>query len=113
MYPITVNRSLGISPYGLSKFRAEPSKGSIETVLVITDHFTRYAQAFPSKTQTPHTTAKILWENFFSHCGFPEKFISDQGRNYESKLIKDLCKIAMVDKIRTTPYHPITNGKCE
>ena len=40
----------------------EPSKGNIENVLVITDHFTRYAQAYPSKTQTAQATAKLLWE---------------------------------------------------
>ena len=91
----------------------EPSKGNIENVLVITDHFTRYAQAYSSKTQTAQATAKILWENFICHYGFPEKIISDQGRNFESELIKDLCRIAKVDKIRTTPYHPMTNGQCE
>ena len=37
-----------------------PSKGSVENVLVITDHFTRYAQAYPSKTQTAQATAKML-----------------------------------------------------
>lgn len=91
----------------------EPSKGNIENILVITDHFTRYAQAFPSKTQTAQATAKILWENFICHYGFPEKLISDQGRNFESELIKDLCRLAKVNKIRTTPYHPMTNGQCE
>ena len=91
----------------------EPSKGNKENVLVITDHFTRYVQAFPSKTQTTHAAAKILLENFICHYGFPEKFISDQGRNFESELIKDLCKLTKVDKIRTTPYHPMTNDHCE
>ena len=91
----------------------EPSKGNIENVLVITDHFTRYAQAYASKTQTAQTTAKLLWENFICHYGFPEKLLSDQGRNFESALIKDLCKLAGVSKIRTTPYHPQTNGQCE
>ena len=91
----------------------EPSKGNIENVLVITDHFTRYAQAYPSKTQTAQVTAKLLWENFFAHYGFPEKILSDQGRNFESSLIKDLCKLARVNKIRTTPYHPQGNGQCE
>ena len=38
----------------------EPSKGNIENVLVITDHFTRYAQAYASKTQTAQATAKLL-----------------------------------------------------
>ena len=87
----------------------EPSKGNIENVLVIPDHFTRYALAYPSKTQT----AQILWDNFICHYGFPEKFISDQGRNFESDLIKELCKIAGVKKLHTTPYHPQGNGQCE
>ena len=91
----------------------EPSKGNIENVLVITDHFTRYALAYPSKTQTAQATARILWDNFICHYGFPEKFISDQGRNFESDLIKELCKIAGVKKLHTTPNHPQGNGQCE
>ena len=91
----------------------EPSKGNIENVLVITDHFTRYALAYPSKTQTAQATARILWDNFICHYGFPEKFISDQGRNFESDLIKELCKIAGGKKLHTTPYHPQGNGQCE
>ena len=82
-------------------------------MLVITDHFTRYAFAYPSKTQTAQATARILWDNFICHYGFPEKFISDQGRNFESDLIKELCKIAGVKKLHTTPYHPQGNGQCE
>ena len=38
----------------------EPIKGNIENVLMITAHFTRYAHALPSKTQTAHATAKLL-----------------------------------------------------
>ena len=91
----------------------EPCKGQVENVLVVTDHFTRYVQAFPTKSQTAKVTAKVLWHNFICHYGFPEKFISDQGRNFESQLIADLCKLAKVKKIRTSPYHPMTNGQCE
>ena len=75
----------------------EPSKRNIENVLVITDQTT--AQA----------TARILWDNFICHYGFPEKFISDQGRNFESDLIKELCKIAGVQKLHTTLQG---NGQC-
>ena len=91
----------------------EPSKGNIENVLVITDHFTRYALAYASKTQTAQATARVLWDNFICHYGFPEQFISDQGRNFESDLIQELCKIAGVKKLHTTPYHPQSNGQCE
>ena len=51
----------------------EPSKQDIENVLIITDHFTRYALAYPSKTQTVQATARILWDSFICHYGFPEK----------------------------------------
>ena len=79
----------------------------------MTDHFTRYAQAYPSKTQATLATAKLLWNNFRVHYGFLTKFISDQGCNFESKLIENLCRVAGVRKLRTIPYHPQTNGQCE
>ena len=96
----------------LDYLKIEPSKGNIENVLVITDHFTRYAQAFPSKTQKALATAKLLWNNFILHYGFPEKIITDQGRNFESELIGHLCQLAGVQNLRTSPYHPQTNGQC-
>ena len=91
----------------------EPSKGNIENILIVTDHFTRYAQAHPSKTQTALATTKLLWNNFIVHYGFPTKIISDQGCNFESQLIEYLCQVAGVQKLRTSPYHPQTNRQCE
>ena len=63
----------------LDYLQIELSKGNIENVLIVTDHFTRYAQAYPSKTQAALTTAKLLWNNFIVHYGFPNKIISDQA----------------------------------
>ena len=97
----------------LDYLQIEPSKGNIENVLIVTDHFTRYTQAYPSKTQTALATAKLLWNNFIIHYGFPNKIISDQGCNFESELLANLCEVAGVQKLRTTPYHPQTNGQCE
>ena len=97
----------------LDYLQVEPSKGNIENVLIATDHFTRYAQAYPSNTQTALATATLLWNNFIVNYGFPIKIISDQGCNFESKLIANLCQVARIQKLRTSPYHPQTNGHCE
>ena len=91
----------------------ERSKGGFENILVITDHYTRYAQAIPTRNQTAQTTAKALFENFFVHYGFPARIHSDQGANFESKLIQSLCALTGMRKTRTTPYHPMGNGMVE
>uniref|UniRef100_A0A674CT74 Gypsy retrotransposon integrase-like protein 1 n=1 Tax=Salmo trutta TaxID=8032 RepID=A0A674CT74_SALTR len=84
----------------------EPDSSNIENVLVITDHYTRYAQAFPTKDQKASTVAKVLWERFFIHYGLPKRMHSDQGRDFESRLIRELLNMLGVEKSRTTPYHP-------
>ena len=91
----------------------ERSKGGFENILVITDHFSRYAQAIPTRNQIAQTTARALFENFFLHYGFPAKLHIDKGANFESKVIRKLCKIAGIQKTRTTPYHPMGNGMVE
>lgn len=84
----------------------ETDSRGMSNVLVVTDHFTRYAQAFPTKNQTSQTVAKTLVDKFFVHYGLPARIHSDQGRDFESQLIKDLLNIMGVRKSRTTPYHP-------
>ena len=103
---LTIEASQPLELIHLDYLKIEPSKGNIENVLVITDHFTRYAQAFPSKTQTALATAKLLWNNFILHYGFPSKIITDEGRNFESELIEHLCQLAGVQKLRISPLSP-------
>jgi transposase InsO family protein len=88
----------------------EPSKGNIGNILVITDHYTKYALAIPTKNQTARTTAEAFYNNFIIHYGIPTRLHSDQGANFESQIIKELCEIMNIKKSHTTPYHPQGNS---
>lgn len=87
----------------------EPDQSNVQNVLVMTDHYTKYAVALPTSNQKAKTVAKCLWDGFIVHYGFPERILSDQGADFESKLIKELCEMAKIHKVRTTPYHPRGN----
>ena len=82
-------------------------------VPAVTDHFTQYAQACITGSQIALTESKVLWDNFIIHYGLPEKILSDQGRNFESELIINLCKLTGTTKLSSSPYHPETNGQCK
>ena len=57
--------------------------------------------------------AQTLYKEYFVHYGWPDKLHSNQAGNFESKVIAELCKIAQVQKIHTTPYNLKGNAQCE
>ncbi len=89
------------------------AKGGCQYVLVITDHFTRYAQAIPTRNMTAKTTADVFLNLFVRNYGLPMRIHSDQGANFESKLMKELCEATSIARSRTTPYHAMGNWICE
>ncbi|KAL6485589.1 hypothetical protein MHYP_G00049810 [Metynnis hypsauchen] len=84
----------------------EPDSSGFGNILVVTDHFSRYAQAYPTKDQRAVTVAKVLVEKYFVHYGLPARIYSDQGRDFESRLIQELLRTLGIRKSWTTPYHP-------
>ena len=81
--------------------------------LIITNHFMRYVQTLVTSPQTARCTAQGLWDQFVMHYDLPESIISDQGKNFESDLISELCKLAKVWKLPTSTNHPQTNRQYE
>lgn len=84
-----------------------------ENILVVTNVFSKFTQAFPTPDQRASTVAKILTERWFYVYGVPRRIHSDQGRSFEGELLKHLCDTYIITKTRTTTYHPEGNGQCE
>ena len=91
----------------------DPCSGDYEYLLVITDHFTRFAQVYPTINKSARTAAEKLYNDFKMRYGIPEKLLNDRGREFENELFQQLSKLCEIKKIRTTPYHPQSNGQVE
>ena len=82
-------------------------------LLCICDHFSRWAKAFPMKDQKAETIADIFIHQWVEEHGAPMQIHSDQGTNFESKLVKDLMKLLDVEKTRTVAFKPSSDGMVE
>ena len=91
----------------------EPDSKGFSSVLVVTDVFTKYAFAFPTKNQLASTVAKLLIEKIFNIFGLPERLLSDRGTNFVGNLIKQVCSLMGIKKIFTCPYSPKSDAICE
>jgi len=82
-------------------------------ILVLTDHFTRWANALAIPDASAPTVARVLDQHVFCYFGLPEQIYSDQGAQFQSQLMSDLCRLWGVNQSRTTPYHSQGNRVVE
>jgi len=80
-----------------------------EYIVTIVDVFSKWSEAIPVRRHTAQVVAKVLLENIICRFGTPLRILSDQGREFDSELFRDLCFRLEVDKVRTTAYQPSTN----
>ena len=82
-------------------------------ILVAGDYFTKWMEAYPMPNQEAATVAKKLVDDMFCRFSVPEQLHSDQGKQFESSLLQEVCKILNIKKTRTTPYQHQCDGLIE
>jgi transposase InsO family protein len=90
-----------------------PSRQEHRFILTMQDHFTKWAETVPIRRHTAPIVARAVFETIFMRFGAPLRILTDQGAEFESELMAELCRLIGVRKFRTTPYRPQTNGLLE
>jgi len=81
-------------------------------ILTICDYATRYPEAIPlPSVEAPRVARELV--NRFSHVGVPDEILTDQVTNFMSNLLEEIYQLLHINKIRTTPYYPQTDGLVE
>ena len=89
------------------------TKNGCKYVLVITDYFSKWVDAFPLERHTAEDIAQVLLTKWIAYWGCPMSIHTDRGRDFDSKLIHEVCDLLEIEKTRTTSYHPSGDGQVE
>ena len=88
------------------------SKSGYNYILVVCDYATQYPEAVPLRSiDAEHVAEELI--KLFARVGIPQEILTDQGSNFMSQLLAELNWLLHVHSIRTTPYHPQTDGLVE
>ena len=87
MQPILVSYLLELVHLDFLTLGGKMDDSKSINVLIVTDHFTKYVQAYVTPKQTAVMVVRTLWENFLVYYGWLEKILTDQGKSFENNLI--------------------------
>ena len=91
-----------------------PKSNAVNTyILVAGDYFTEWMEAYAIPNQEVVTVAQKLVDELFRPFSLLEHLHSDQGHQFESEVVKEICRSLHIDKTRTIPYHPQSDGLVE
>ena len=82
-------------------------------VLVMVDCFSRWTEACPLPDKTTQSVADAFFSQIVCRFGMPIVIHSDQGREFENRIMQELCILCGSHKTRTTPYYPESDGLVE
>ena len=81
-------------------------------ILTLVDYAKRYPEAVPLKRIDTEKVVEALVD-IYSRLIVPEEILSDQGTQFNSDCMKEVCRLLGITQSTTTPYHQMCNGLVE
>ena len=85
----------------------------VANVLVFQDDFMKHITVYATPHKTTKTDAKCLYHAYILIFGALARLLSDHSVNFMSNTISEKCKLLIMKKLCTLPYHPQMNGLVE
>jgi len=82
-------------------------------ILVMTDAFTRYVELVAIENKETETVANHIFVHWICRYGVPLELVTDQGKEFVSKVCQDLWKKLDLVHNTTSPRHPQANAQAE
>ena len=83
------------------------------SVLVVIDYLSKWQKVYATKNQEANAIKNFFVNNCVCRYGVAIELHSDQSRNFESAVFKEMCELHGIKKTRTTPLHPQSDGMVE
>jgi hypothetical protein len=91
-----------------------PLSNGFDSILVVVDRFSKEVEFIScNKTTTALDTARLYLHNVWKNHGLPSSIASDQGPQFASQVMRDLCKRLGIQPKLSTAFHPQTDGQTE
>ena len=91
-----------------------PRDGDHDMLLTVTDRFSGLVSLIPTRQNgTASDYAAALFHGWYRHYGLPRSIVSDRDKSFVRDFWKKLHALANVRLLRSTAFHPETDGRSE
>src|SRR6201996_3202065 len=115
LFPITSDTyTLPFTSIALDFIVKLPQSGEYDTILMITDTFSKASIFIPcTETTDAEKTALLYTTYILPHYGLPSRIISDRDPRFTATFTRELCKLLQIEQNISTAYHPQTDSQSE